>query len=223
MAFLSGMVCIFDLDGTLVDSAPDLTAALNRSLLREGLDTVDESEVRPLVGEGARALLRRGFAMQARHFPEGAEGDRLVEAYVDDYASRISERSSAFPGVEAALRRLDSDGARLAVCTNKMSRLSEPLLKDLGLWTHFAEVVSADSLPEKKPSPLPIRTIMERTGCTRAVMIGDTVTDDLAARAAGIPSLIATFGYGAGNPQLAGAVTFDTYDQLPTMIARLAG
>lgn len=218
MAQLNGLVCIFDLDGTLVDSAPDLTAALNRALLREGLCEVDESEARPLVGEGARALLRKGFAMQGRTFPEGTEGDRMVADYIDDYASRISEHSRAFPGVEACLTELIERGAVLAVCTNKVERLAEPLLSDLGLRRFFVEVVAQDSLPEKKPSPLPLRTIMQRTGCARAVMVGDTATDHLAAKAAGVTSIVATFGYGADDPRVADAVRFSSYKELLPLI-----
>ncbi|NNU16248.1 HAD-IA family hydrolase [Parvularcula sp. ZS-1/3] len=221
MAKLSGTVCIFDLDGTLVNSAPDLTAALNRALLREGLKEIDESKVRGLVGEGARALLTRGFAMQDRVFPDGEEADRLVLDYIDDYASRISEHSHAFPGVEDALDRLSDLGATLAICTNKVERLTEPLLKDLGLWDRFAEIVSADSLPEKKPSALPLLTIKERTGAERGVMLGDTATDFLAAEAAGMPCLIFKEGYGAGDPRIAGAPVFDDYEALPELVLAL--
>jgi len=221
MAQLTGTVCIFDLDGTLADSAPDLTAALNRALLREGLQRIDESKVRGLVGEGARALLRRGFAMQDRVFPEGEDGDRLVAEYVDDYADNISEHSFVFPGVERALDRIEALGATLAVCTNKKKRLSGLLLKDLGLWDRFDEVVSADSLPERKPSALPLLTIKERTGARRGIMVGDTATDYLAAEAAGMPCLIFKEGYGAGDPRIAGAPLFDDYQALPELVLAL--
>lgn len=221
MAKLSGTVCIFDLDGTLVNSAPDLTAALNRALLREGLKEIDESRVRGIVGEGARALLTRGFAMQDRIFPDGEDADRLVLEYIDDYASRISEHSHVFPGVEQALDRLADLGAALAVCTNKVERLTEPLLKDLGLWERFEEIVSADSLPEKKPSALPLLTIKERTGAKRGVMFGDTATDYLAADAAGMSCLIFDEGYGASDPRIAGAIRFGEFEALPELVLAL--
>ena len=218
MKELHDCVCIFDLDGTLVDSAPDLTAALNRALLREGMQEIDETQVRGLVGEGARALLTRGFAMQDRTFPDGPAGDRLVLEYIEDYAQHIFDRSEVFPGVLGALEQLQGIGAALAVCTNKTERLSEPLLREAGLTSYFSEILSADSLAEKKPSPLPLKTIMERTARPKAIMVGDTATDLKAAEAADIPCLIATFGYGADDPSLSKATTFDSFKQLPLLI-----
>lgn len=218
MGVLSDVVCIFDLDGTLVDSAPDLSAALNRVLTARGMDPIDPAEVRPMVGEGARALLREGFARNGALFPDGPEGDAIVEGYIADYAERISEHSTVFAGVERALEDLAADGAALAVCTNKVMRLAEPLLKDLGLRHWFDPVLGADSLPEKKPSGLPLRTIMEHRRAPRGVMIGDTTTDRLAAESAGIPSLIASFGYGERDTRLQSADRFGSYDELPNMI-----
>lgn len=222
MGVFDEWVFIFDLDGTLVDSAPDLTAALNRALVREGLSPIDEAAVRSLVGDGAKALLMRGFAMQDRLFPEGAEQDRLVLDYIEDYAQHIFERSEVFPGVFKALSELTDAGALLAVCTNKTERLSLPLLREAGLITHFREVLSADSLPEKKPSGLPLRTIMERTGRPKAVMVGDTATDHGAAEAAGIACVMADFGYGADDPRVADAVHFSSYEDLPRLLTAMA-
>ena len=219
MTDFSDCVCIFDLDGTLVDSAPDLTEALNRALLREGLSEIDLSQVRPIVGEGARAMLRKGFAMQGRTFPEDQEGDRIVSEYVEDYAANIFEHSFVFENVTKTLEQLKSNGAKLAVCTNKTERLSEPLLERAELVQFFEEIVSADSLPEKKPSGLPLTTIMERTGCSKAVMIGDTATDLGAAEAAGVPCLIANFGYGANDPRVENSQKFEGFDELPGLIA----
>ncbi|GGY38833.1 HAD-IA family hydrolase [Parvularcula lutaonensis] len=223
MGKLSGAVCIFDLDGTLVDSAPDLSAALNRALARKGLAAIPPEEVRPLVGEGARALLREGYKRHGLVFPEDEKGDAEVAAYIDDYAANISDHSFVFEGVEESLRELQDEGARLAVCTNKLVRLAEPLLRDLGIRDFFEMVVCADSLPEKKPSPAPLLHIVESTASDRAVMVGDTATDLLAAEAAGIPSLIAGFGYGFGDPRLAVAETFDSFRELPGRVfARLS-
>lgn len=219
MTDLKNCVCIFDLDGTLVDSAPDLTAALNRALVRENLEEIDETKVRGLVGEGAKALLQRGFAMQGQKFPDDEDGERLVTEYKDDYADHIFERSTIFPGVVATLEELRERGATLAVCTNKTEQLSEPLLRQAKLAHYFVETVSSDSLPEKKPSPLPLTTIVERTGCSQAVMVGDTATDVNAAKAAGMPCLVASFGYGAGDPEIANAPHFDSYAELAALIA----
>jgi phosphoglycolate phosphatase len=221
MARLDGWVCIFDLDGTLVDSAPDLTATLNRLLIREGLLPLDPAEVRPLVGDGARVMLTLGFEQQGRRFPEGAAGDALVADYIEDYKSRISETSAVFDACENCLDQLRAEGARLAVCTNKLESLSKPLLADLGLSSYFELVVSADSLPEKKPSPLPLQHILKTLGCASGVMIGDTATDLLAAKAAAMPCLLASFGYGANDPRTQEARRFDHYDELLQSIVDL--
>lgn len=223
MGKLTGTVCIFDLDGTLVDSAPDLTAALNRALARKGLAAIPHEEVRPLVGEGARALLREGYKRHGMTFPEDETGDAEVLAYIDDYAQNISEHSFVFEDVVPALEELRDEGAALAVCTNKLVRLAEPLLEDLDLRKFFGPVICADSLPEKKPSPLPLHHILELTGAERGLMVGDTATDLLAAEAASLPALIAEFGYGFGDPSLAVAETFDSYRELPRRVfARLS-
>ncbi|MEE4210496.1 MAG: HAD-IA family hydrolase [Parvularcula sp.] len=223
MSDFSHLVCIFDLDGTLVDSAPDLSAALNRILLQEGLEAMDPAKVRPLVGEGARALLCYGFEEQGRTFPEGAEGDRLVKDYIATYAERISEHSFLFEGVEETLTDLASRGAALAVCTNKLEALAFPLLRDLGVAERFSHILCADSLPERKPSPLPLLTILERTGRKRGVMIGDTLTDLKAAQNAKLPALVARFGYGANDQALKDATFFDHYKELPPLIEAAAG
>jgi phosphoglycolate phosphatase len=219
MTSLSDWVVIFDLDGTLVDSAPDLTAALNRILARQGLDLMDAAEVRPLVGEGARALLRYSYDSHGRAFPEGEEGEALVRDYIATYADRISEHSFLFDDVVEVLGELKEKGATLAVCTNKLESLAFPLLADLGIREFFAEVVCADSLPERKPSPLPLKTIMQRTARKSGVMVGDTNTDYQAARNAGIPALIATFGYGRNDPALREAEVFSRYRELPALIS----
>jgi phosphoglycolate phosphatase len=221
MIRLSDTVVVFDLDGTLIDSAPDLTAALNRALQREGLDAIDEQLVTSLVGEGARALLTRGFELQGKTFPDGRRGDRLVEAYIEDYRHHLSQHSSPFPMVRETLERLKAAGAALAVCTNKVERLSEPILRDFSLSQYFPIVLSADSLPEKKPSPLPLLTIQQETGRPFMVMVGDTYTDQLAANAAGAACLIASFGYGQHDERLRDSLQFEGYCELPKLICGL--
>ncbi|MBB4658438.1 HAD-IA family hydrolase [Parvularcula dongshanensis] len=193
----SDLVVIFDLDGTLVDSAPDLTEAMNVILGEEGMAPLPEREVRHLVGEGARALLRRGYAEHGRRFPEGEEGDVLVTRYVDRYAARIAERTRPFGGCEDALAQLAEAGAALAVCTNKVEKLAFPLLDALDLTKWFDVVLARDSLDRCKPDPAPLIEIQRRTGRARGVMIGDTPTDLAAGRAAGMPVLLAEFGYGS--------------------------
>ena len=216
-------VVIFDLDGTLVDSAPDLAGAMNAVLQAEGLDTVPPDAVRPLVGDGARALLVRGYAENGRPFPEGAAGDALVARFLAHYAEHLADETRAFPGAEAALGRLAGAGAALAVCTNKPERLTWPLLDRLGLTARFAVVLGRDSLPRHKPDPLPLRTILERTGRARGVMIGDTATDRDAARAAAMPFLHAQFGYGPRDlPLLNDEQRFEGFEALFDLVGSLS-
>ena len=196
---LSELCVIFDLDGTLVDSGPDLTAAMNAVLAEEGLPELAEATVRHLVGDGARALLRRGYAADGQAFPDGAAGDALVERFIEHYRARLTDRTRPFPGAEACLDRLAGAGAALAVCTNKPHDLAVGVLEGLGLMGRFAEVLGRDSLPACKPDPAPLLEILRRTGRARGVMIGDTMTDVAAARAAGMPVMLATFGYGGGG------------------------
>ncbi|MEM6913739.1 MAG: HAD-IA family hydrolase, partial [Pseudomonadota bacterium] len=196
MGRLSGAVCIFDLDGTLVDSAPDLSASLNIMLERVGLAPMPPEETRAHVGHGARALMAFAYDRQGKTFPDGAEARALVDDFVEVYAARIADLSRPFPGVEDSLKKLTAEGATLTVCTNKKEALARPLLQDLDLLKYFTMVIGAETLEERKPSPFPLLHIMRETSADRGMMIGDTATDKNAADAAGLPSLIATFGYG---------------------------
>ena len=223
MADLHDTVCIFDLDGTLIDSAPDLSAALNRILAEEGLAAISLDRVRPMVGEGARALLRLGYAHHGRPEPDGDTLENLTQRYIETYRARISEHSFVFENVTAALERLRGDGAVLAVCTNKTENLALPLLRDLGLIDFFEVVVGADTTAERKPSALPIQHIFREIGRSRGLMIGDTFTDFAAAEAAKIPALIATFGYGNQDPRLSTANRFENFAELPEKVSHLLG
>ena len=142
----------FDLDGTLVDTAPDLIGALNSILAKEGLPPVPVSAARRLIGGGARRLLERGFAEAGREV-EPHQAPELVERMVETYLGRISQESAPFDGLEAALDQLAAAGARLAVCTNKREGLSRTLLDALGLTHRFAAIVGSDSVPTPKPDP----------------------------------------------------------------------
>lgn len=223
MGQLDGAVCIFDLDGTLVDSAPDLSGALSTLLSRVGLGAIDPAVVRPFVGHGARALLEKGYAHHGKTFPSGETGEALVNDYVETYAGRIAELSKPFDGVEETLRTLQEEGAHLAICTNKREALAHPLLKALNLAQWFAIVICADTLEERKPSPVPLQHIIGHLGADRAIMIGDTMTDYEAAEAANIPSLIATFGYGHDDRDLGQAEGFGSYRDLTALILKRLG
>jgi phosphoglycolate phosphatase len=187
---------VFDLDGTLVDTAPDLVAALNAVFVREGFPPVALAAARNLVGGGARALIERGLALQGRALP-AADVERLRGALIEYYAGHIAERSRPFPGLEAALDGLAGRGCALAVCTNKLEWLSVKLLGALGLTERFAAICGADTFGVAKPDPAILRGTLARVGGNpaHAVMIGDSETDIAVARAAGVPVIGVDFGY----------------------------
>ncbi|MBI3436214.1 MAG: phosphoglycolate phosphatase [Proteobacteria bacterium] len=186
----------FDLDGTLVDTAPDLVAALNAVLLREGLAPVAYDKARPMIGGGARMLIERGFAAQGRT-PQAPAIDRLYADFVAHYAEHIADLSLPFPGLEPALDALGRAGHRLVVCTNKLEWLSVRLLDALGLRSRFAAVCGQDTFGSPKPDPQMLRKTIAAGGgaVARAVMVGDSITDIATARAAGIPVIAVDFGY----------------------------
>ncbi|MEM9988685.1 MAG: HAD-IA family hydrolase, partial [Pseudomonadota bacterium] len=181
---LQNCVVIFDLDGTLVDSAPDLTAALNHVLQAEGLGPIPLAEMRPMVGHGAAALLKAAYQYYGMPSPEGEKHEHHLSLFKAYYQDHLTDHSRPFEGAVACLEKLKSAGASLAVCTNKVEKFSLPLLQDLGLDHWFSEVICRDSLEEYKPSGLPLLTILNRVGCTNGIMVGDTTTDLYAARAA---------------------------------------
>src|SRR5262249_44529781 len=187
---------VFDLDGTLVDPAPDLVAALNVILAREGLPPLPYAAARNMVGGGARLMLERGLVAEGRALP-AAEVDRLVKAFIAHYADHIADGSRAFPGLTDALDALAAAGCRLAVCTNKLEWLSLRLLEALGLKGRFVAICGADTFGMRKPDPEILRrTIARAEGqVQRAIMVGDSVTDIATAQAAGVPVIAVDFGY----------------------------
>lgn len=192
---LSDAVIAFDLDGTLVDTAPDLAGTMNAILEREGLAPLPLSAVRGMIGHGARALLAKGFAANGVDLaPERA--DRLFAAFLDHYHAHIADASRPFAGVETALDALAEAGARLAVCTNKPTALSERLLGELGLAPRFAAIIGPDRAPAPKPDARHLQyTLAQAGGARRALMVGDSATDRDAARNAGTPVVLVSFGY----------------------------
>jgi phosphoglycolate phosphatase len=193
---LSGATIAFDLDGTLVDTAPDLVGALNTILAQEALPPLPFDEVRLMVGRGARALLERGFA--AAGVPLGADrAPTLVERFIAIYLDRIADDSAPFPGVVEVLTELKAAGARLVVCTNKLTNLSVALLDAVGLTPFFDAVIGADLAPAAKPDGRHVAAAIAAVGGdpARAVMVGDSINDALGARNAGVPSVLVSFGY----------------------------
>ena len=186
---------IFDLDGTLVDTAPDLTRATNHVLASEGRRQVAIAEIRPFVGRGARRMIERGFAATGAPVPP-QRMDSLYEAFIAYYAENIAVDSRPFPGTLALLDRLDEAGIKLGICTNKQERLSLKLLDGLGLRHRFGAIIGADTIGIPKPDPAPYREAVARLEAGGgSVMIGDSETDILTARNAGVPVIAVTFGY----------------------------
>jgi phosphoglycolate phosphatase len=187
---------VFDLDGTLVDTAPDLAATLNVILAREGLPPVEYEAARTMVGGGARVMLERGLAAVGRALPAAAV-DALTRDFVEHYAAHIADSSQPFAGVELALDTLAERGYRLAVCTNKLEWLSLRLLDALGLSQRFAAICGADTFGISKPDPEILHRTIARAGAAAAgaVMVGDSHTDIATARAAKVPVVAVDFGY----------------------------
>jgi phosphoglycolate phosphatase len=193
---MAAPLVVFDLDGTLVDTAPDLVATLNVIFAREGLPAVAYESARNMVGGGARLMIERGLAAKGRAAAT-APIDRLVREFVEHYAAHIADRSRPFPGVEAALDQLASRGCRLAVCTNKLEWLSRRLLDALGLSGRFDAICGSDTFGLHKPNPDFLRRTIERADGQPAasVMVGDSVNDIAPALAAAIPVVAVDFGY----------------------------
>ncbi|HEV2083203.1 MAG TPA: HAD-IA family hydrolase [Brevundimonas sp.] len=196
MKDLSGWTFAFDLDGTLVETAPDLIGTLNRLLAARGLAPRPVSAARHLVGHGAVALLKDGFREAGAEW-DAAEEPTLLAAFLDDYLAHICDHSHVYPGVEAALDRLAARGAILCVATNKPTHLSLALFDRLGLTGRFAAICGADAVSARKPDAAHIRETVARAGGdpARAIMVGDSITDVSAARATGVPVIVTTFGY----------------------------
>lgn len=219
---LRGMTIVFDLDGTLVDTAPDLIRALNQVLREESIPLPDAAGLRYLVGHGARALLQRGAA-QAGVTLSAPRLDQLAERFVAIYRADIAALSRPFLGAIAALDALQQAGAILAVCTNKHTDLSMALLSALGMRGRFAAILGADAVQRRKPDPDHLlQTIAQAGGSAgAALMIGDTDADIQAARAAGIPSIAVRFGYTDDVMSLNADAILEAYEDVMEVIAKI--
>ena len=187
---------VFDLDGTLVDTAPDLINALNHILVREGMPPVPLHSARTMIGAGVRRLLERGLELDGRTV-ELDDINRLTVDFIDYYAAHIADASRPFEGLEGALDELAARGCRFAVCTNKLEWLSKLLLDRLGLSARFSAICGADTFGISKPDPAILRQTGARAGgeMSSTVMVGDAGPDVGVARRAGVPVIGVTFGY----------------------------
>ncbi len=187
---------IFDLDGTLVDTAPDLHRALTFVLERENIAVPDLETVRPFVGHGARHLIAQSFKHEQIEISDAAL-DGLTEDFVDHYARNIAVDSMLFPGLRGCLEQLSRMGTRLGVCTNKRTHLAQLLLEQMELDSFFSVVLGGDALDVRKPHPFHLLETIRRVKSSphQAVLIGDSTTDAEAARNANVPFIAVSFGY----------------------------
>jgi phosphoglycolate phosphatase len=220
---MSHPTIVFDLDGTLVDTAPDLIATLNAVLARDGYGAVAYEEARTMIGGGARHMLARALTQQGIAIAPG-DLDRLFADFIRYYAAHIADHSRPFPGLEPALDLMAANGARFAVCTNKLEQLAVLLLERLGLDGRFAAICGQDTFGIPKPDPELLRRTIARAGgdAGNAVMIGDSAADVAIARAAGVPVIAVDFGYSdVPAPLLTADRVIGHFDQLPGAVASL--
>ena len=209
---------VLDLDGTLVDSVPDLAAALNRLMQARGLASFTYPEVASMVGDGARVLVERAFAARGGAANEAAQSDFLV-----DYTSNAAIDTRAFDGATEALRRMADAGWQFAVCTNKPAAATHALLAALGLAPWFAAVGGGDSFPTRKPDPAHLLATLAAAGGApdAAVMVGDHSNDVRAAVGAGVPCIFAGWGYGPRPMAEGAAAVAERFADVPALAERL--
>lgn len=211
---------VLDLDGTLVDSLPDLTSALSRLMARRGLPGFVPAEVAPMVGDGTAILVARACA--ARGAPGTPED---LASFIADYTAHSSVASRLYPGVEETLAALNSRAWRFAICTNKPEAASRALLAALGIAPWFAAVGGGNSFPVRKPDPAHLLATIAAAGgsAERAVMAGDHANDVAAAKGAGLPSIFASWGYGAQAMAVGAAAIARSFAELAAIAPRLLG
>ncbi len=209
---------LLDLDGTLVDSVPDLRAALNHLMQSRGMSGFSYTETAAMVGDGVAALVARAFAARGT-----AQDDAALDDFLRDYGAHAAEQTRAYPGVGQTLDALLAAGWRLAVCTNKPVALARALLAALGLAEKFAAIGGGDSFPVRKPDPAHLLATLAAAGGEprRAVMAGDHANDIAAAHGAGLPCIFAAWGYGPPAMAAGASAIAERFDQLPEIAGHL--
>jgi len=212
---------VFDLDGTLADTAPDLAASLSHALAALGRPAMSAGDVRALIGHGGRVLLQR--ALGAADDEVDALIAQAMPLFLDHHAANICVGTRCYPEVEAAMDALAARGVKLAICTNKSTRMTDLLVDALGWRDRFAAIVCADTLMVRKPDPAPLHEAIARAGSGTAAFVGDSITDADTARAAGVPFVAVSFGY-CDRPvaQLGADAVIDSYAALIPTLERLA-
>lgn len=209
---------VFDLDGTLIDTLPDLAAALNRLMASKGLAPLAETEIACFIGDGVGVLATRVLALRGR---EASKQD--IAAFAADYAARPAERSLLFPGVQQALDALLRDGWLISICTNKPEAPARALLAAVGIADYFTAIGAGDTYPVRKPDPAHlIATIVAGGGYpAAAVVVGDHANDIAAARGAGLPAIFAGWGYGAREMAQGTRAVAETFAEVPALARSL--
>ena len=219
---LSGAALIFDLDGTLFDTSFDLAAAMNIALDHFGYQAIEPARVRDLVGFGARAMLERGFLIERGEPADEVMIDQAREIFLDYYQRHIAVHTTAFPHVIEMIEGYRRKGAKIAICTNKREDNARALVRELGYFHLFDAIVGGDTALAAKPDPAPVRLALELLGekvdARRAIFIGDSDTDIGASVAAGLPILVASFGYGPVTRSTEVIGIFDHYRDCEEMI-----
>jgi phosphoglycolate phosphatase len=192
---------VWDLDGTLVDSAADIATSLNQLLVENELEALDDARIRNMIGEGVAVLIRRGFEAH-QVTPDAQRLECLVERFLVIYSKIATASTSLFPGAREVLKSLSDAGVRQAICTNKPEAITRQVLSGLGIDEYFSVVVGGDTLPRNKPDPLPLRTVLAGlvVAPEQALMVGDSAIDVLLAHATGVAVAFLTFGYGPEPP-----------------------
>jgi len=221
-AKLSDATIVFDLDGTLVDTAPDLTNALNNALIRRGHAAISQETIRSAVGSGARVMIEE--ALRRAGADENIE--QMLAEFLVQYEANIAVESRPFPGAVASLETFAMAGAKLAICTNKREYLTRKLLEALGLQHYFRGVAGRDTFAVSKPHPGHLTQAIALAGGmpSRAIMVGDSDVDLRAAKGASVPSILVSFGYATDAlHELTPDATIDHFDELASKAAALLG
>ncbi|MFD1326882.1 HAD family hydrolase [Mycoplana ramosa] len=193
---MTAPLVVFDLDGTLIDTAPDLVSSLNHTIGTAGLEPVTYDDLTYLVGHGGQVMIQRAFALRGQELRQD-DLPAMLKIFVDHYAKGMPGESRPYPGLISALDRLEAAGFRLAVCTNKLEGLARRLIDGLGLTSRFAAITGGDTFAVRKPEAAHLLETVRLAGGApaRTVMIGDSLNDVLVARNAGVPSIGVPFGY----------------------------